>query len=226
MPTYRYEGFNAAGAPKTGRVDAASEGDASAKCRNAGLFLQKLEPDGADPMKTVLHHKQQEDVFLDTSEEPIIDRPRIHTPNEGQNYAPAWTPTWRTQAPAPVPAPGVVNEPRDTPTYRQPLEPWQQVLAEKVHEIALFYKGSLEVLNQTHSGPFPDLLKEALNDTVLELAKDVLRKTVWDREASKHGLISETPKPSVSAGSKACSDCGSPKRNLKAKKLKSSGRKS
>jgi hypothetical protein len=224
MPTYRYEGFNAAGAPKTGRVDAASEGDASAKCRNAGLFLQKLEPDGADPMKTVLHHKQQqEDVFLDTNEEPIIDRPRIHTPNEGQNYAPAWTPTWRNQAPATVPTPGVVNEPRDTQTYRQPLESWQQDLAEKIHEIALFYKGSLEILNQTHSGPFPDLLKEALNATVLGLAKNAYSISFYDQ---KHPP--ETKKPSVSAGSNQSTTCsnlgGSPKR--KAKKLKSSGRKS
>ena len=51
---YRYEGFLANGTVKRGFIDAADPEDAAAKLREMAIFAQKVEPDGPEPMKSVL----------------------------------------------------------------------------------------------------------------------------------------------------------------------------
>jgi hypothetical protein len=187
MPTYRYEGFTAGGKPKQGTLDAASEGDASARCRDAGLFLQKIEPVDGNPMKTVLHHRDEE--FLELNDPDVLDQPRIHVPNEGQNYpaATAWQPSWRK------PVPGVAKEVHDT---KKMLEPWQAELSEEIHEIAEFYRGCLEVVNMPHSGTFPDILKDSLNSAV----KGMVERAI--AQAATGGQKQQQPSKNARLGGK------------------------
>ena len=56
---YRYEGFIATGQVKRGFVDAENEGLAVDKLRDMGIFANKMEPDGPEPMKNVLPGGEQ-----------------------------------------------------------------------------------------------------------------------------------------------------------------------
>lgn len=191
MPTFRYEGFNKDGKAKQGQIEAGSESDASARCRDAGLFLNRLEPVDGNPMKTVLHHRTEEDDFLDTSPE---DMPaRVYEPDEGQNYPrparpkmqepePDWQPSWRK------PAPGVAKKEDDT----QNLAEWQITLAGKIHEIAEFYQDCLTVIGN-RSGPFPEMMKTALNKETSDLIQNAVHNAWTDPKPE------ETKKPSNKA---------------------------
>jgi hypothetical protein len=52
---FRWEGFDKSGTVKRGYVDADNDGLAAEKLRHEmGIMVQKCEPDGPEPMKTVL----------------------------------------------------------------------------------------------------------------------------------------------------------------------------
>jgi type II secretory pathway component PulF len=66
---FRYEGFLKSGVPKRGLIDAGNLGEASAKLREMGVFVNSLEPNGPGEMKTVLAHISPEEPKIDMREQ-------------------------------------------------------------------------------------------------------------------------------------------------------------
>ena len=63
---YNYEAFNAQSTVSTGQIEAKSEQDAAQLLRDRGLYVQKIELEGPEPMKTVFHKPLPEGQFEKT----------------------------------------------------------------------------------------------------------------------------------------------------------------
>ena len=158
MATFRYEAFNDRGEVKCGVIEAANDTSAGTLLREMGLFVQRVELNSSEPMKTILPGAAEMAYALAPSEAPpIVGLDGREMGITGPPGAKGTTPMLQAGQ-------------TGIPAKAKPVSPMDALEKEQV-AIRAFYSSAASKFKKKDKSEWGELQREALDETAKALLK-------------------------------------------------------